>query len=44
MASYKQEEKPTFSRKKKGENEALKLEKFMGRAGPVIESIIEENE
>ena len=47
MTNYKLNDgKPgrTYQRKKKGENEALKLEKFMGRAGPVVESLIEENE
>lgn len=31
-------------RRKKKENEALNLEKFMQRAGPVIENVIEEND
>jgi len=30
--------------RKKKENEALNLEKFMQRAGPVIEGVLEENE
>ena len=30
--------------KKQKENEALNLEKFMQRAGPVMEGVIEENE
>jgi hypothetical protein len=30
-------------RKKKRENEALNLEKFMTSAGPVMEKVIEEN-
>jgi len=34
----------SFSRTKKKENEALALDKFMGRAGPVMEAIIDENE
>ena len=33
-----------YQRKKKRENEALILDKFMGRAGPVMEQVIEENE
>jgi hypothetical protein len=33
-----------YPRKKKRENEALNLEKFMARAGPVMERVIEENE
>jgi hypothetical protein len=34
----------SFARTKKKENEALALDKFMGRAGPVMEAIIDENE
>ena len=30
--------------RKKKENEALNLERFMARAGPVMEGVIEENE
>ncbi len=30
--------------RKKKENEALNLDKFMQRAGPVVESVLEENE
>ena len=30
--------------RKKRENEALNLEKFMQRAGPVMENVIDENE
>lgn len=33
-----------YKRKKKRENEALQLEKFMQRAGPVMEQVLEENE
>jgi len=33
-----------YQRKKRRENEALLLEKFMSRAGPLLESILEENE
>jgi len=36
--------KNQFQRKKKRENEALRIEKFMQRAGPVMEQVIEENE
>jgi hypothetical protein len=36
--------KTTYQRKKKRENEALNLEKFMQRAGPVMEQVIELNE
>lgn len=36
--------KQTYQRKKKRDNEALQLEKFMQRAGPVMEQVIELNE
>jgi hypothetical protein len=32
--------KNVYQRKKKRDNEALNLEKFMGRAGPVMEMVI----
>jgi len=41
MATYN---KSKVQRKKQRENEALILEKFMQRAGPVMEQVIEENE
>jgi hypothetical protein len=37
-------QKGGFQRKKKRENEALQLEKFMQRAGPLMEQVIELNE
>lgn len=43
MSNYNKN-KNTYQRKKKRENEALNLEKFMSRAGPVVEQIIDENE
>jgi len=36
--------KDKYVRKKKRENEALNLEKFMTSAGPVMEKVIEENQ
>ena len=36
--------KDTYQRKKKRENEALALQKFMSSAGPVMEKVIEENQ
>lgn len=33
-----------YTRKKKRQDEALNLEKFMSKAGPVMEQVIEENE
>jgi hypothetical protein len=35
--------KDTYQRKKKDQNAALKLEKFITQAGPVMEKVIEEN-
>ena len=36
-------DKNTYVRKKKRDNEALNLEKFVNKAGPVIEKLVEEN-
>jgi len=36
-------DKSQYQRKKKRENEALALQKFMSQAGPVMEKVIEEN-
>ncbi len=36
--------KGQYQRKKKRDNEALNLEKFMQRAGPIMEQVIDENE
>ena len=35
--------KDTYQRKKKRQNEALELEKFIMKAGPVMEKVIDEN-
>ena len=43
MSNYKQQ-KGVYQRKKKRENEALNLEKFMSRSGPVMDQVIEDNE
>ena len=44
MIAYKQDDDTSFvTKKQKRENDALNLEKFMGRAGPVMEQIVEEN-
>lgn len=43
MANYNKN-KNQYQRKKKRENEALNLERFMSRAGPVVEQAIDENE
>lgn len=43
MVNYNKN-KNQYQRKKKRENEALNLEKFMSRAGPIIEAVIEETE
>jgi len=44
MVAYKQSEDVSFvTKKQKRENDALNLEKFMGRAGPVMEQLVEEN-
>lgn len=42
LTNYNQDK--GFQRKKRNENEALQLEKFMQRAGPVMEKVIEETE
>ena len=42
MINYNRD-KNTYVRKKKRENEALNLEKFVGRAGQVMEKMCEEN-
>lgn len=42
MTAYKEETQFTTKKKRKV-NEALALEKFMARAGPVMEQIVEEN-
>ena len=45
MIAYKQDDEAVsfVNKKQKRENDALNLEKFMGRAGPVMEQCIEEN-
>lgn len=43
MTIYKQEGEGHVHRKEKRENDALNLDKFMGRAGPVMEQCVEEN-
>lgn len=44
MIAYKQNEDVSIvTKKQKRENDALNLEKFMGRAGPVMEQLVEEN-
>ena len=45
MIAYKQDEDDIsfVTKKKNRENDALNLEKFMGRAGPVMEQCVEEN-
>ena len=43
MTNYNKN-KNQYQRKKKRENEALNLERFMARAGPVVEQAIDENE
>jgi len=42
MINYNRD-KNTYVRKKKRDNEALNLEKFVNKAGPVIEKLVEEN-
>ena len=37
LANYNKSKQTGYQRKKKKENEALNLEKFMARAGPVFE-------
>ena len=44
MANYNTKKESGTQMRKKKENEALNLEKFMSRAGPVMENVIEENE
>ena len=41
MVNYNRD-KNTYVRKKKRDNEALNLEKFVNKAGPVMEKIVEE--
>ena len=44
MIAYKHDDDVSFVTKKKNrENDALNLEKFMSRAGPVMEQCVEEN-
>ena len=44
LTTYKQDDSVSFvSKKQKKDNDALKLEKFMARAGPVMELCVEEN-
>ena len=44
LTTYKQDDSVSFvSKKAKKEDDALKLEKFMARAGPVMELCVEEN-
>ena len=40
---YKQDDAPFKYSKKKKTDQALSLEKFMARAGPVMEQILDEN-
>lgn len=44
LANYSKGKTGGKSIKKKKENEALNLEKFMKRAGPVLEGVLEEND
>jgi len=43
MANYKKKD-AGYQRKKKRNNEALMMEKFMARAGPMMEKVVEEIE
>lgn len=43
MINYNRD-KNTYVRKKKRDNEALNLEKFVNKAGPVCEKMVEENQ
>lgn len=45
MVAYKQEDESVsfVTKKLKKDNDALNLEKFMARAGPVMEQLVEEN-
>jgi hypothetical protein len=43
MINYNRD-KTTYVRKKKRDNEALNLEKFVNKAGPVLEKMVEENQ
>ena len=43
MINYNRD-KNTYVRKKKRDNEALNLEKFVMKAGPVMEKMCEENQ
>ena len=42
MVNYNRD-KNTYQRKKKRQNEALQLQKFISNSGPVMEKVIEEN-
>ena len=42
MVNYNRD-KNTYQRKKKRANEEIQLEKFINKAGPVMEKLIEEN-
>lgn len=42
MINYNRD-KNTYVRKKKRDNEALNLEKFVNKSGPVVEKLVEEN-
>jgi len=44
MAVNYNRNKDTYIRKKKRDNEALNLEKFVNKSGPVIEKLVEENQ
>ena len=45
MTNYTKDNQPAARQiRKKKENEALNLEKFMHRAGPVMEGVIDEND
>ena len=43
MINYNRD-RTKYQRKKKDQNQALKLEKFIMQAGPVMEKVIEENQ
>ena len=45
MVAYKQEDDSVsfVTKKQKKDDDALNLEKFMSRAGPVMEQLVEEN-
>lgn len=44
LANYNAGKSKGPTNKKRKENEALNLDKFMARAGPVVENVIDENE